>query len=66
MSVLYTFDADLDTVLQAASNEDLDPLVEFIQQAQISEKFVMWPSTLSCNLMRKLLCQQSSVSSSPM
>lgn len=43
MSVLYTFDADLDTVLQAASNEDLDPLVEFIQQAQISENLTSSP-----------------------
>ena len=37
MAMKYAFDADLDTVLQAASNEDLDPLVEFITHAQISE-----------------------------
>lgn len=37
MGVHYTFDAELDSVLQAASNEDLDPLVEFIQQAHVSE-----------------------------
>ena len=37
MAMKYAFDAYLDTVLQAASNADLDPLVEFITHAQISE-----------------------------
>lgn len=38
MSSNYTFDAELDTVLQAASNEDLHPLVQFIKAASLSEK----------------------------
>lgn len=33
MAVNYTFDADLDTVIQAASNEDLGVLVAFFKQA---------------------------------
>lgn len=43
MGVHYTFDAELDTVLQAASKEDLDPLVEFIQQAPVSENLTSSP-----------------------
>lgn len=38
MSSNYTFDAELDTVLQAASNEDLHPLVQFIKAATLSQK----------------------------
>ena len=34
MTLKYTFDPDLDTVLQAASNEELEPLVEFIKSPQ--------------------------------
>lgn len=37
MAVHYTFDADLDMVLQAASNADLDPLVDFIVNNHITE-----------------------------
>lgn len=37
MAVHYTFDADLDMVLQAASNADLDPLVDFIVNNHISK-----------------------------
>lgn len=37
MAVHYTFDADLDMVLQAASNADLDPLVDFIVNNHFSE-----------------------------
>lgn len=38
MSANYTFDADLDTVLQAASNEELAPLVQFIKASSFSER----------------------------
>lgn len=38
MSTNYTFDADLDTVLQAATNEDLAPLVQFIKASTLSEQ----------------------------
>ena len=38
MSAHYTFDADLDTVLQAASNEELAPLVQFIKASSFSER----------------------------
>lgn len=38
MSANYTFDADLDTVLQAASNEELAPLVQFIKVSSFSER----------------------------
>ncbi|MCK0535106.1 MULTISPECIES: ubiquinol-cytochrome C chaperone family protein [unclassified Anaerobiospirillum] len=37
MGIHYTFDADLDTVLQAASNEDLAALVQFIKAASRTE-----------------------------
>lgn len=38
MSANYNFDADLDTVLQAASNEELAPLVQFIKASSFSER----------------------------
>lgn len=39
MAVPYTFDLDLDEVLQAASNEDLAPLVALIKNSEESKDF---------------------------